>query len=95
MRLSLELIVVAVVILVVAVVILTIFTGGMQNFMEIFGGQTDHQLKISMCQSACSSYCMVHPDVDEGSWGDPGLNDITYKGEAVDCAAIYNSKCEC
>jgi len=96
MRMSLELLVVAVVILIVAVVVVMIFTGGMENFNSIFGAQSDQQLKVTMCQTACSNYCMIHPGTTaDVPWAD--VPDITYKGTKInsECASLYGGPCKC
>ena len=95
MRLSLELIVIAIVVLVVAVVVLAIFGGGVQNFNTIFQGQSDQQIKQAICASACANFCMLHPDKDKGVWGtDAGLKDIKYKDKNINCQSIYG-ECKC
>ena len=97
MRLSLELIVVAIVILIAGVVVITIFTGGIENFMRIFGFYSDEQIKQGMCANACNSFCMFHPDKPSGTWGEDGLKDIMYKGDDLtdsECQSLYGS-CIC
>ena len=98
MRISLELVVVAIVILIVAIVVIGIFTGGLERFMSIFGIQSEQQIKQSMCANACSSFCMFNPEKTTGVWGtDAGLKDIMYKGKPIDseCITLYKEKCEC
>ncbi len=62
MRISLELVVIAIVILVVALVVLTIFSGGINQFQNIFGGTSEDMLKQQQCSSACSFACMGKED---------------------------------
>ncbi|MCK4335808.1 MAG: hypothetical protein KAW40_03725 [Candidatus Aenigmarchaeota archaeon] len=95
MRLSLELIVVAIVILIAGVVVITIFTGGIENFMRIFGFYSDEQIKQGMCANACSSFCMFHPEKASGEWGTtPGLEDPKYKDVPIGCRTVYGN-CVC
>ena len=92
---SLELVVVMIVILIVALVVIGIFTGGVQNFMSIFTGVSDDQIKLSMCVTACANYCMIHPDKDSVAWGSLGLEDPKYKGAAIGCQAKMGGNCVC
>lgn len=98
---SLELVVVAIVILIVALVVIGIFTGGMQNFMNIFSFQSDTQIKQSLCQTTCASYCFAHPpEAGKSStypWGD-GSGKVPlpkYKGADLTCSTIYGGDCNC
>ena len=91
---SLELVVVAIIILIVALVVIGIFTGGIQNFMNIFNFQSDAQIKQSLCQTACANYCFTHPQLKAGTsltWVDKiegnAENQIEkpqYKGKSID-----------
>jgi hypothetical protein len=94
---SLELIVVAIVLLIVAVVVIGIFTGGIQNFMNIFGTTSDEQLKNSLCATACANYCFLHPEVtDPAPWGGTGVPLPKYKNDDIkDCSTRYGSDCKC
>jgi hypothetical protein len=97
---SLELVVVAIVILIVALVVIGIFTGGMQNFMNIFGFQSDTQIKQSLCQTTCASYCFSHSQTtQEIKWSDTAadgsIQKPTYKGATIPCDQIYGGPCKC
>ena len=97
MRMSLELIVVAIVLLIVAVVVIGIFTGGIQNFMNIFGATSDQQIKTNLCATACANYCFLHPEAaDSVSWGSSGVPLPEYKGKPIDnCGTLYGGSCNC
>lgn len=95
MRISLELVVIAIIILVVAVVVLAIFGGGIENFLSLFGYQSDEHIKYGLCASACSNYCFTHPNADSVTWEQDGLKKPLYKGDPVDCGKIYKATCDC
>jgi len=96
-RMALEIVVVAIVILIVALVVIGVFTGGIQNLMNILNPTTDRQIMISLCANAYSQYCFLHPDketVTPDELDKSGLNP-TYKGEKIRCVdyiGSYNCK---
>lgn len=99
MRVSLELVVVAVVLLIVAVVVIAMFTGGMNNFNSVFGEQSDNQIKFNLCAVTCTNYCSTHLSTDPAkpttaTFGAAGLPDPKYKGADVKCASVYG-ECKC
>lgn len=66
MRTSIVIVVAAVVILIVALTLLIIFTGGMENFMRMFGiwsegtvTQAQLEQAKNMCLSRCNSACLI------------------------------------
>jgi len=91
---SLELVVAAIVLLIVAVVVLGIFSGGIQNFTNIFNTQSDQQIKINLCAAACANYCFLHPDKDSASWSELGGLLPSYKGDPVKCESFI-ATCNC
>ena len=101
---SLELLVVMIILLVVALVVMGIFTGGIQNFTNIFGTQSDEQIKRTLCQTTCANYCYTHPPAagETYPWaggtgtGDKQVPQPSYKGQPItDCDARYGGKCDC
>jgi hypothetical protein len=96
MRISLELVVIVIVLLIVAIVVLGVFTGGIQNFMNIFGATSDQQLKTNLCATACANYCFLHPEATSPPWGSSGVPLPEYKGKPIDnCLALYGGSCNC
>jgi hypothetical protein len=92
-RMSLELVVIMIVILIVALVVVGVFTGGIQNFMNILNPTTDRQVMINLCMSAYSQYCFLHPDketVTSDELDKSGLNP-TYKGKKIKCGEYIGS----
>ncbi|NIO19707.1 MAG: hypothetical protein GTN76_02910 [Candidatus Aenigmarchaeota archaeon] len=57
MRISILIVVAAVVILIIAVVLLTIFSGGIDRFLQIWGFFSTEQLALSRCQTRCQELC--------------------------------------
>ncbi|MEM2954862.1 MAG: hypothetical protein QW625_02865 [Candidatus Nanoarchaeia archaeon] len=96
-RMSLEIVIVAVVILIVALVIIGVFMGGTLKIVDIINPTTDQQAKINLCQTACAQYCMLHPDKTSIGWGEEGIKNLIpeYKGEKIDCNAVIGGSCEC
>lgn len=60
---TLWIVVAIVVILVVAIVILTVFSGGIQNFLAIFNPWSSTTAGIAACNSACASLCAANPNL--------------------------------
>jgi hypothetical protein len=96
MRISLELVVIAIIILVVAVVVLAIFGGGVENFVNIFNWQSEEHIKRGICANACSNYCFTHPDqTNVVEWGTSGLDKPEYQQKPIEnCGKLYG-KCDC
>jgi len=57
MRVTLLVIVSAVVILILAVVLVTIFSGGIERFLQIWGVFSTEQLVSARCQTKCQELC--------------------------------------
>lgn len=84
MRLSLELIVIAIVILVVALVILTLFGGGISRFQTGWGGVSEDQLKYNQCNMLCTQACFgLSENANPEDWGE--YKYVTSKGTKVEC----------
>ncbi len=88
-RMSIEIVVVAIIILIVALVVIGIFSGGIANFNSIFTSQSDDQIKKSLCDTTCANYCFMNP-VKDGTaathtWGEGGLVAPTYKSNTIAC----------
>jgi hypothetical protein len=58
MQTSILVIVVTVVILIIAVVVVTIFSGGIDKFLQIWSGFSEEQLAYANCQTKCQELCL-------------------------------------
>lgn len=66
---TLWIVVAAVVILVVALVVITVFTGGIGNFLNIFNPWSEETAARSICQGKCPTLCFNQPvDTTPSGW---------------------------
>jgi len=93
MRVSILIVVTAVVILIIAVVMVTIFGGGIEKFLQIWGGFSEEQLAHARCQTKCQELC--------ANWGKAG-EPTDWAGETVvvgnnryNCKTQTSVKCDC
>lgn len=89
MRTSILIIVTAVVILIIAVVLVTMFSGGIERFLQIWGGFSIEQLVSSRCQTSCQEFC-TNTGSSSG-WGSVKVGKVTYS-----CTGSpYHITCDC
>jgi len=83
MSTSLVLIVSAIVILITALVVITVFGGGMQNFLSIFNPWGETTAAVAQCQGVCQQLCLTHGETGEP----PGWSEAkaTYNSELRNC----------
>lgn len=93
MRVSILIVVTAVVILILAVVLVTIFSGGIEKFLVIWTGFSGEQLAYARCQTECQKLCVKHGKAGTPSgWGGATVD---VGGKKVDCSTETSVVCEC
>ena len=95
MSTSLVLIVAAIVILITALVVVTVFGGGIQNFLNFFNPWSELTVARSTCDTACAQICITHPG--EGTPSGWSSTEITYEGTKKKCDEIgaHGFSCVC
>lgn len=92
MNTSILIVVAAVVILIIAVVVVTIFTGGIERFLRIWGVFSTDQLVKSSCQTKCQELCSLSGTKS----GQPqGWGGIVKVGGADYACSNYGFTCDC
>jgi|GEM_PF-2314344 len=92
MKESILIVVTVVVILIVAIVLVTIFSGGIEKFLQIWGIFSTDQLVKSSCQTKCQELCSL-----SGTRSGPPPNwegKVKVGGAEYSCSG-YGFTCEC
>ncbi|NIP39996.1 MAG: hypothetical protein GTN39_00575 [Candidatus Aenigmarchaeota archaeon] len=94
MRVSILIVVTVVVILIIAVVLLTIFGGGIERWLQIWGVFSTEQLALSRCQTRCQELCT---NTGTRTGQPPGWGDGTVKvgGAEYSCSQYGFTTCDC
>jgi hypothetical protein len=87
MRTSILIIVSAVVILIIAVVLVTMFSGGIERFLQIWGVFSTDQLVKSSCQTSCQEVCTSTGS--SSGWGTVKVGGVEYS------CSQYGVSCDC
>ncbi len=75
-----------VVILIVAVVVLSVFTGGVSNFLNIFNPWSNQTTATSICEGYCSQLCIGQPEgTTPQGWEEQTANDKKCTEWGVQC----------
>jgi hypothetical protein len=92
MNTSILIVVTAVVILIIAVVVVTIFSGGIERFLQIWGVFSTDQLVKSSCQTKCQELCSLSGTKSGQPLGWEGK--VKVGGAEYSCSS-YGFTCDC
>jgi hypothetical protein len=93
MKESVLIVVAVVVILIVAIVLLTIFSGGIEKFLQIWGIFSTDQLVKSSCQTKCQELCSLS-GTTSGQPSGWGTGTVKVGGAEYSCST-YGFTCDC
>jgi amino acid transporter len=88
MQTSIVVIVAAVVILITALIVISVFTGGLGTFNNIFNPWANQTGLTARCQAECSTQCVMYPT----ETGTPSTYSKECKEKGIPCVCSQNKK---